>query len=72
MSHFYGTMKGARGEATRCGTRASGMSVTAASWQGAVTVELWHDEVSGRDYYRVFLRSWHGRGESKFIEEGTL
>ena len=24
MAHFYGTLKGARGKATRCGTRSSG------------------------------------------------
>jgi hypothetical protein len=40
MAHFYGNLKGSRGEATRCGTASSGLSVSARSWAGSVTVEL--------------------------------
>lgn len=40
MAHFYGNLKGSRGEATRCGTANSGLSVSARSWAGSVTVEL--------------------------------
>jgi len=40
MAHFYGNLKGSRGEATRCGTRNSGIRVSARSWAGSVTVEM--------------------------------
>jgi len=36
MSHFYGTLQGNRGEATRCGTKKSGIETYAASWKGAI------------------------------------
>lgn len=40
MAHFYGNLKGSRGEATRCGTRQSGIRVSARSWAGSVTVRF--------------------------------
>lgn len=44
MSHFYGTVRGqSSGEATRRGSKNSGLRVAAASWQGAVYVYLFHD-----------------------------
>jgi hypothetical protein len=42
MAHFYGTLKGQAGEATRRGSKGSGLKVAAASWNGAVYVRLWH------------------------------
>ncbi len=40
MSHFYGTLKGDRGAVTRRGTKASGISASAQSWDGSVTVDF--------------------------------
>lgn len=40
MAHFYGNLKGSRGAATRCGTARSGLTVSARSWKGSVTVEM--------------------------------
>ena len=49
MSHFYGTVRGqSSGEATRRGSKNSGLRVAAASWQGAVYVYLFHDGKLGR------------------------
>ncbi len=59
MSHFYGTVRGqSSGEATRRGSKNSGLRVAAASWQGAVYVYLFHDD------YRVELGPWKGNGRS--------
>ena len=44
MSHFYSIIQGNRGHATRCGTKDSGVTATAASWTGAIRPELWYDE----------------------------
>ena len=72
MSHFYGVLEGSRGQATRCGTKRSGMQATAASWRGAVDVRLWHDEETGEDCYSVSLIPWHGHGRSQELSSGVL
>ena len=72
MAHFYGVMNGSRGEATRCGTKGSGMQVTAASWEGAVQTNLWHDPVLDKDMCEVFLREWHGNGTRKVLYHGPV
>ena len=71
MSHFYGVLQGSRGEATRCGTAKSGVRVTAASWAGAITTDLYTDE-KGRDCFRVQERPWHGRGKHRTLAEGVI
>jgi hypothetical protein len=70
MAHFYGTIQGARGEASRLGTKSSGLHVVAASWQGAVDVQLY--ERDGMDYVIVSLKPWQGHGESRLLYEGPV
>ncbi len=71
MSHFYGTLEGNRGEATRCGTKASGITTHAAGWGGAIRVNVYERE--GKDYYRVTLQPWQGSGgEHVTLAEGEL
>jgi len=60
MSHFYATIQGSRGMATRQGSKKSGMTSYTASWQGCVRVRLW--EADGVDMADVSLETWHGRG----------
>lgn len=71
MSHFYGTMKGSRGEATRCGTKKSGLRVTAASWSGAIEVYLTIDG-DGRDCFEVRQRPWQGQGVGEILARGVI
>lgn len=42
MSHFYGSMKGNRGEATRQGTKNSGFYAHIRGWNVGVSVSLRH------------------------------
>lgn len=70
MAHFYGTLQGSRGEATRLGTKNSGVDTTAASWNGAVRTSLFHRD--GRDCVRVALIKWQGKGVSHVIYEGPV
>jgi hypothetical protein len=70
MAHFYGTIQGNRGEASRLGSKDSGLDVTAASWQGAVSVQLY--ERDGVDYARVTLQPWHGSGTRKDLYDGPV
>lgn len=70
MAHFYGTLQGARGEASRLGHKSSGLQTVAASWNGAVRVSLEHRD--GKDYATVELRPWHGRGTSRVLYDGPV
>jgi hypothetical protein len=51
MAHFYGILKGSRGETTRCGTRPSGISATVKSWNSALHVTL--SDRDGVDQYSI-------------------
>ncbi len=70
MAHFYGSIQGARGEATRLGSKGSGLRSIAASWQGAVSVDLY--EKNGVDMVTVSLRQWHGKGSSRTLYDGPV
>ena len=73
MSHFYGTVKGsAKTTATRRGSKASGLTTTAASWEGAVKVHLSHDEETGRAVYVVTLTPWLGAGVNRVLASGYV
>lgn len=70
MAHFYGTIHGSRGPASRCGTKASDLNVTAASWEGAITVRLY--EHNGQDCARISFQRWHGSGRDLTIYNGPV
>lgn len=70
MSHFYGTLKGSRGPASRCGTKQSGMTAHAAGWGGAVCVDLGHE--SDLDRYIISLTPWEGAGVQQQIAHGIV
>ena len=71
MSHFYGTLQGSRGEATRCGTKNSGVVTEAAGWGGCVKTYVY--EYEGVDKFRVTLEPWQNSGgKSKILAEGEL
>jgi hypothetical protein len=71
MSHFYGTLQGARGPATRCGTKKSGVTATAASWAGAVRTQFYIND-QGEDCYIVEQIQWRGAGVYKVIATGVV
>lgn len=70
MAHFYGTLRGNRGEVTRTGS--SELVAHAASWQGAVRTHLFHDPKTGRDMARVTLVPWRGTGCDRLLYEGPV
>ena len=71
MAKYYGVLQGSRGEATRCGSRSSGLTAIVASWAGAVRVTL-ADATDGTEMARVELVPWHGRGVSKTLYYGPV
>lgn len=70
MAHFYGGVHGNRGQATRLGSKDSGLSTFAASWQGKVTAQLY--EKDGIDYALVQLQPHMGSGTSKVLYDGPV
>lgn len=74
MSHFYGTISNGRGiQATKCGHKPSGLVTHAAGWNGAVRVEVSHNEATGKDEFTVTLVPWKSSGGcSHVIASGTL
>ena len=72
MSHFYGTVQGNRGEASRGGSKDSGIISHIASWEGAIKVQAWYDEKIKKDMVRVKKTKWRGVGENKVLYEGEM
>lgn len=62
MSAFYGTLQGSRGQATRCGTRGSGIKASAQSWQGSIIVYLDGDPDAPDVEIRIATGSASGGG----------
>lgn len=71
MSHFYGTIKGQRGTATRAGTKTSGLVTHAASYKGAIRVHLYVD-AQGNDCFKVEQTKWQGAGVERTLAEGKV
>lgn len=71
MAHFFGSIEGNRGKATRLGSRDSGMSATAAGWKGAIKTRIYHEE--GVDHYVVELIPWQSSGgNTQVLARGVL
>lgn len=71
MSKFYGMVSGsAKSNATRQGTAKSGIQTHAASWAGAIRVDLF--ERDGKECYEVSLVPWHGVGRRVDLCQGVL
>ena len=52
MSHFYCSMQGSRGPATRCGTKQSGHECHIRGWDLGVRVKA---EFKGCDQFRIYI-----------------
>lgn len=79
MAHFRATIKGMRGEASRLGSRDSGLNVTCNGWRDGVHVAA--DVVDGEDVFNIYSNGGSdGRGrfyigyvsEGKFISAEEL
>ena len=49
MAHFIGYVKGQKGEASRLGTKASGLSISSNGWRFGVDVFMRYNEEKGID-----------------------
>ena len=72
MSHFYSTIptSGRKTTPTARGHKTTGLATVAASFKGAIKVELRH--VDGEDKFVVSRVPWMGAGRHEVIAEGEL
>jgi hypothetical protein len=69
MAHFYGNIQGNRGEATRMGTKGSGISAHIRGWDIGAKVSCYVDD-EGRDCVCVTI-SGGSRGSRRDVCLGT-
>ena len=55
MARFRGTLKGARGQASRLGSGKSGLAVEANGWKVGVSVYAHENNVDGSDLFDIYL-----------------
>lgn len=61
MSYFYGMISGARGtDATRTGSKDSGIDATVRTWDGNIEVSIRHDKNDAHDRTTIYARPEHG------------
>lgn len=57
MAQYIGYVQGQRGDASRLGTKNSGLSVKGSAWNVGGRVQLWYDNDNERDVCSLFLTS---------------
>ena len=72
MAQYYGRVEGNRGEATRLGTKDSGIGTVAASWDGCILTNIWYDATKQVNRYEVWQGTWHGAGVSRLLSRGIV
>jgi hypothetical protein len=66
MNHFYASIQGQRGPATRCGSRPSGISSHTRGWSSGVEVRGYVDS-DGTDVFAVYTTGGSGGGEPSIL-----
>lgn len=72
MAQFFGLLKGTRGEATRLGSKSSGLVTEACSYQGKIVTVLRHDDFTGKDVFEVRMERHQGAGDYMVIATGVV
>jgi hypothetical protein len=74
MSHFYATIPESARKTTPTarGHKSTGIATRAASYAGAVTVNLFYDAETETDHFEIYQRTHYGAGVNKLISKGIL
>jgi hypothetical protein len=72
MAHFYGSVQGMRGRASRLGGKGSGMDTVCASHEGAIRVRAYWNEERKEDWVMISFITWQGAGENRTIYAGPI
>jgi hypothetical protein len=65
MATYYGSLKGNRGEATRLGSRGSGIRAVLQSWDGSLSVTLFEHE--GEPFVSIST----GPGSTRYMDRAV-
>ena len=71
MAQFYASIQGNRGQATRMGTKNSGIDGHIRGWHIGARVTVNHDEKTGKDIVRVYKTLGSSGFGSELIAEFT-
>jgi hypothetical protein len=70
MAHFYASIQGNRGEATRCGSKSSGIEGHIRGWNIGARVTV--DHIEQKDIVSVYLtRGSNGYGSTQIVSSFT-
>ena len=69
MAHFYAEIQGNRGEATRMGTKESGVLGHIRGWSVGAKVVCIYDDLSGKDIVRVFRTGGSNNSSGELVTE---
>jgi len=71
MANFRAVIQGQRGQASRLGSKSSGITASVNGWHLGVEVIAYHDKETGRDIFRVYKTegSGYNRGRKELIAE---
>ena len=74
MSHFYAQIPHSARKTTPTarGHKSTGINTQAASYAGAIEVDLFHDEETGKDHFVINQMPWQNSGISEKIATGVL
>lgn len=74
MSHFYATIptSARRHVASACGHKSTGISTVAASYAGAIQVDVWYDKTTGKDRFEISQTPWENQGIRQVLAFGFL
>jgi len=74
MSHFYASIpySARKTVPTARGHISTGIQTYAASWAGAIQVDVYRDDVTGKDKFIVRQVKHHGAGIEAILSEGTI
>jgi hypothetical protein len=70
MSTFYGSLQGNRGEATRAGSRDSGIRASVQSWHGSVISKLYEED--GQTFARIGVADRSCAFADRTLFDGTI
>lgn len=63
MAHFRASIKGQRGEASRLGSKKTGIQATINGWNNGIRVVGEHDENTGEDRFTVYFTGGSNGGK---------
>ena len=72
MAHFYGTVQGGRGEASRLGTKKDGIHSSARGWKLGVDVQGNHTTVDDTAFDQFTVDITGGSGNSRSLASFTV